>query len=247
MLTLEAPFIKIPNGKFHRISCLFLRSLGMFDPLLQGFAFHLKAQIYQDTLLVSHKAQCWVLFCSLSTSCVLERSCPRLGLLPSTHPLLSSLRYPRISACLADISSWIAARQLNLNSSKTEPLYVPRHACPCQDLVISLDNSQILPSVTVHNLGETTENHLSFSPHVAKLTDSCQFLLWSIRKIRSFLFTEATQVFVQSLDISRLDYYISLLAGQPLCFVIKSMFFILYSFPSWCFRPTVPLVSDLPC
>lgn len=121
---------------------------------------------------------------------------------PSTHPLLSSLRYPWISACLADISTWIAAHQLKLNSDKTEPLYLPRHTSPCQDLVITLDNSQISPSVPVHNLGETTENHLSFLSHVAKLTDSCQFLLYSIRKIWSFLFTRATQVFVRSFDIS---------------------------------------------
>ncbi|KAF5891033.1 reverse transcriptase family protein, partial [Clarias magur] len=59
----------------------------------------------------------------------------------------------RISACLADISSWMAAHQLKLNLSKTELLFIPGDSSPGQDLVISLDNNQITPSATARNLG----------------------------------------------------------------------------------------------
>ncbi|XP_053365173.1 uncharacterized protein LOC128535324, partial [Clarias gariepinus] len=122
----------------------------------------------------------------------------------------------RISACLADISFWMAAHQLKLNLSKTELLFIPCDSSPGQDLVISMDNNQITPSTTARNLGVTVDNHLSFSPHIANLTRSCRFLLYNIRRIRPFLSSQATQVLVQSLVISRLDYCNSLLAGLPL-------------------------------
>ncbi|KAK3526049.1 hypothetical protein QTP70_012887 [Hemibagrus guttatus] len=122
----------------------------------------------------------------------------------------------RISACLVDISSWMTAHQLKLNPSKTELLVIPGDPSPAQDLVISLSNSMISPSATARNLGVTMDNQLSFSSHVTNVTRSCRFLLYNIRRIRPFLSTQATQVLVQSLVISRLDYCNSLLAGLPL-------------------------------
>ncbi|KAK3506030.1 hypothetical protein QTP70_003090, partial [Hemibagrus guttatus] len=122
----------------------------------------------------------------------------------------------RISACLVDISSWMTAHQLKLNPSKTELLIIPGDPSPAQDLAISLNNSMISPSATARNLGVTMDNQLSFSSHVTNVTRSCRFLLYNIRRIRPFLSTQATQVLVQSLVISRLDYCNSLLAGLPL-------------------------------
>ncbi|KAK3530990.1 hypothetical protein QTP70_007849 [Hemibagrus guttatus] len=123
---------------------------------------------------------------------------------------------PRISACLADISSWMTAHQLKLNPSKTELLIIPGDPSPAQDLAISLSNSMISPTASARNLGVTMDNQLSFSSHVTNVTRSCRFLLYNIRRIRPFLSTQATQVLVQSLVISRLDYCNSLLAGLPL-------------------------------
>ncbi|KAK3567307.1 hypothetical protein QTP86_017622 [Hemibagrus guttatus] len=87
---------------------------------------------------------------------------------------------------------------------------------PAQDLAISLSNSMISPTASARNLGVTMDNQLSFSSHVTNVTRSCRFLLYNIRRIRPFLSTQATQVLVQSLVISRLDYCNSLLAGLPL-------------------------------
>ncbi|KAK3554541.1 hypothetical protein QTP70_025392 [Hemibagrus guttatus] len=122
----------------------------------------------------------------------------------------------RISACLADFSSWMTAHQLKLNPSKTELLIIPGDPSPAQDLAISLSNSMISPTASARNLGVTMDNQLSFSSPVTNVTRSCRFLLYNIRRIRPFLSTQATQVLVQSLVISRLDYCNSLLAGLPL-------------------------------
>ncbi|KAK3522577.1 hypothetical protein QTP86_024997 [Hemibagrus guttatus] len=122
----------------------------------------------------------------------------------------------RISACLADISSWMTAHQLKLNPSKTELLIIPGDPSPAQDLAVCLSNSMISPTASARNLGVTMDNQLSFSSHVTNVTRSCRFLLYNIRRIRPFISTQATQVLVQSLVISRLDYCNSLLAGLPL-------------------------------
>ncbi|KAK3568495.1 hypothetical protein QTP86_008640 [Hemibagrus guttatus] len=122
----------------------------------------------------------------------------------------------RISACLVGISSSMTAHQLKLSPSKTELRVIPGDPSPAQDFALSLNNSMISPSATAHNLGVITVNQLSFSFHVANVTRSYRFLLYNIRRIQPFLSTQATQVLVQSLVISRLDYCNSLLAGLPL-------------------------------
>ncbi|KAK3518522.1 hypothetical protein QTP70_001499 [Hemibagrus guttatus] len=123
----------------------------------------------------------------------------------------------RISACLADISSWMTAHQLKLNPSKTELLIIPGDPSPASRyLTISLSNSMISPSASARNLGVTMDNQLSFSSHDTNVTRSCRFLLYNIRRIRPFLSIQATQVLVQSLVILRLDYCNSILAGLPL-------------------------------
>ncbi|KAK3569878.1 hypothetical protein QTP86_006753 [Hemibagrus guttatus] len=104
----------------------------------------------------------------------------------------------RISACLADISSWMTAHQLKLNPSKTELLIIPGDPSPAQDLTIFLSNSMISPSAIARNLGVTMDNQLSFSSHVTNVTRSCRFLLYNIRRIRPFLSTQATQLSVSN-------------------------------------------------
>ncbi|KAI4905249.1 hypothetical protein NFI96_024613 [Prochilodus magdalenae] len=121
-----------------------------------------------------------------------------------------------ISACLTDISSWMTAHHLKLNPSKTELLFIPSTTGPHRDLAISFGNSFITPTEDARSLGVILDGQLSFSAHIANLTRSCRFLLYNIRRIRPFLSQEATQLLVQSLVISRLDYCNSLLAGLPL-------------------------------
>ncbi|KAI4900229.1 hypothetical protein NFI96_026022, partial [Prochilodus magdalenae] len=122
----------------------------------------------------------------------------------------------RISACLTDISSWMTAHHLKLNPSKTELLLIPSTTGPYHDLAISLGNSLITPTEDARSLGVTLDGQLAFSAHIANLTRSCRFLLYTIRRIRPFLSQEATQLLVLSLVISRLDYCNSLLDGLPL-------------------------------
>ncbi len=59
------------------------------------------------------------------------------------------------------------------------------------------------------------DDQLTFSDHVAKTARSCRFALFNIKKIRPFLSEHASQLLVQALVLSRLDYCNALFAGLP--------------------------------
>ena len=68
------------------------------------------------------------------------------------------------------------------------------------------------------------DNQLTFKDHVASVARTCRFALLNIRKIRPYqdLTQHATQLLVQVMVISRLDYYNALLTGLPAC-AVKSL------------------------
>ncbi len=123
----------------------------------------------------------------------------------------------RIAACLSDISSWMMGQHLQLNLAKTELLVVPANPSLHHNFSIQLGSSTITPSRTARNLGVVIDDQLSFTDHIATTARSCRFALYNIRKIRPFLSEQATQLLVQSLVLSRLDYCNALLAGLPTC------------------------------
>ncbi|CAM4660290.1 unnamed protein product [Leuciscus chuanchicus] len=123
----------------------------------------------------------------------------------------------RISSCLADISTWMKEHHLQLNLAKTELLVLPANPSLQHDFTIQLESSLITPSRSVRNLGVTFDDQLTFTDHISKTARSCRFALHNIRKIRPFLTEHATQLIVQALVISRLDYCNALLAGLPAC------------------------------
>ncbi len=58
------------------------------------------------------------------------------------------------------------------------------------------------------------DEHQLFSDHIARTARSCGFALFNIKKIRPFLSENASQLLVQALVLSRLDYC-NALAGLP--------------------------------
>ncbi len=104
---------------------------------------------------------------------------------------------------------------LQLNIAKTELLVVLSNPSFHHNFTIQLGTSTITPSKTAKNLGVMIDDQLTFSDHVAKTARSCRFALFNIKKIRPFLSEHASQLLVQALVLSRLDYCNALLAGFP--------------------------------
>ena len=121
----------------------------------------------------------------------------------------------RISACLRDIQSWMDNHHLKLNPGKTELIFFPALTSPFSDFSISLGEATVTSSPSARNLGVLMDNRLSFSENITAVTRTCRFLLYNIRRIRPFLTTHSTQLLVQAMVLSRLDYCNSLLAGLP--------------------------------
>ncbi len=86
------------------------------------------------------------------------------------------------------------------------------------NFTFQLGSSTITPSKTARNHGVVIDdNKLNFTDHITKTARSCRFALYNIKKIRSFLSEHATQLLVQVLVLSRLNYCNALLAGLPAC------------------------------
>ncbi len=83
------------------------------------------------------------------------------------------------------------------------------------NFTFQLGSSTITPSKTARNLGVVIDDKLNFTDHITKTARSCRFALYNIKKIRPFFSEHATQLLVQALVLSRLDYCNALLAGLP--------------------------------
>ncbi|XP_051719341.1 uncharacterized protein LOC127495917 [Ctenopharyngodon idella] len=122
-----------------------------------------------------------------------------------------------IAACLTVISAWMKDHHLQLNLAKTELLVVGANPTLHHNLSIQLGSSTITPSRMARNLGVVMDDCLSFTDHITTMARSCRFALYNVRKIRPFLSELSTQILVQALVLSRLDYCNALLAGLPAC------------------------------
>ncbi|XP_053539820.1 uncharacterized protein LOC128634038 isoform X1 [Ictalurus punctatus] len=104
---------------------------------------------------------------------------------------------------------------LKLNLAKSELLVIP--ACPSinHNLTVQLGSLTLMPTSTARNLGVILDDCLTFTDHISATARSCRFILYNIKKIRPYITKQATQILVQALVISKLDYCNSLLSGLP--------------------------------
>ena len=86
---------------------------------------------------------------------------------------------------------------------------------------VSVEETPIIPSAVVRNLGIWLDSNLSTSTHMSKTCSSALYHLYNIRKIKRYLSHEATETLVHALVTSRLDYCNSMLHNLPSCEIKK--------------------------
>jgi len=103
--------------------------------------------------------------------------------------LLPSIRFPlqhqsltKCSTAVEQISSWMTANLLTLNSSKTEFLLIglKQQLCKIQDCSLATTHSP-------RNLGFIFDEHLTLSDQITALSKSCYYYIRELRCIHPYL------------------------------------------------------------
>jgi len=118
----------------------------------------------------------------------------------------------RVSACIDEISDWMASNCLMLNPNKTDLLWCSMRGHP-DGVTLMPRGVSVEPSCLVRNLGMCLDEELTLTTHVNLLVGWCYGQLRSIRSCRRALTLSAAVMMVNSFIASQIDYCNSLLAA----------------------------------
>jgi len=123
-----------------------------------------------------------------------------------------------------DITDWMTANKLKLNTDKTELLLFHfklrlRPQLPS----ITVGTDLIKPTTKARNIGVVFDDTLTMSCHIKNIAKGAFYHLRNIAKIRKYLYinTATAEVRVHSFVSSKLDFCNSLLYGLPKCEINK--------------------------
>ena len=111
---------------------------------------------------------------------------------------------------LDQISSWMTANLLTLNSSKTEFLLIG-----LSKQLAKISNSSLNTPHPARNLGFILDEHLTFSDQISSVSKSCYYHIRHLRCIRPYLDTKTASTITTSIIHSKLDYCNSLYHNLP--------------------------------
>ena len=94
-------------------------------------------------------------------------------------PQNSKIAMQRMEACIAEIKSWMARNFLKLNDDKTEFIMFGSKfdLGEVSEWTVSVGNEEVLPSVTVRNIGAMLDSTLTMKSHINSITKSCYIKL----------------------------------------------------------------------
>ena len=122
--------------------------------------------------------------------------------------------------CIDAVKTWMSAKQLKMNDSKSEFIVIATKSLFRQIPVSSalkVGNVVLDPSNAVKSLGVVLDKYLSMNEHVSNVCKACYYHLCNIGRIRKYLSFESCELLVNALITSRLDYCNALLYNLPNC------------------------------
>ena len=125
----------------------------------------------------------------------------------SFYPSVFDSSITQLQHSLQQISSWMTANLLTLNSSKTEFLLIG-----LSQQFAKINTSSLITTHSAHSLGFIFDKHLTFSDQISALSKSC-FCYYHIRELRClrpYLDFKTASTIATSIVHSKLDYYNSM-------------------------------------
>ena len=122
----------------------------------------------------------------------------------------------KIEACITDISKWMAANKLKLNTDKTELLVIgSQYRSPPRLPEVRAGNDSIVPSQSARNIGVIFDSKMDYKSHVNAICKCCFYHIYQISRIRRYLSMENIKTLVHAFITCKLDNCNSLLYGLP--------------------------------
>ena len=122
----------------------------------------------------------------------------------------------RLEACVNDVSDWMSAGKLKLNSGKTELLLISSQFCPKPQLSsLNVCGDHISPSDSIRNVGVVFDSHMRFEGQVCSICKASFFQIRNTSRIRKYLSVESTKTLVHVFVTCRLDNGNALLYELP--------------------------------
>ena len=120
----------------------------------------------------------------------------------------SSIKH--LQNALQQISSWMTANLLTLNSFKTEFLLIG-----LRKQLDKIHNSSLNTTHSARNLGFIFDEHLTFCDQISAISKSCYYHIRQLHCIRPYLDSSTARTIATSIVHSKLDYCNSLYYNLP--------------------------------
>ena len=106
---------------------------------------------------------------------------------------------------------------LKLNDNKSEFLVIgtPQQLAKVNTHCIRVGDCNVSAVSSARNLGSWLDTKLSMATHITKLSGSCFYHLYNIRRLRKFLSRRCAETLVHAFVWARIDYCNSILYGIP--------------------------------
>jgi len=173
----------------------------------------------------------------------------------SCRPVKIDAFLAKLAECIGVVSNWMRSNRMQLNSDKTEVIYVQQvdGSNNFQPLHCRSTASRSLRLHPVRNLGIFIDSDLVMRSHIQRTVLGCFATLRQLRQICNLVTTATFQSMVIALVLSRFEYGNSVLVGLPINLVRRLqsvqnavlMLKVLHGMAPEYFGPVVR-VADLP-